>query len=320
VPDGLALDRRRRLLAEALLVGVTAVWGWTFVVVKDAVSLLPPLPFLAVRFGVATFVMALVMGLMRSGKRRRRADGDTPGAIRRSLAPGLTMGAFLAAGYIFQTFGLQRTTASNAGFITGMFVVLVPILQGLVWRVLPDTRAVLGVGAAAVGLFLLSGGASELHLLGDGLVFLCALSFSAHILATSRYARYHDAGVLTVLQLGVVAVLCAAFAATGAMFGVPLSLQALWEPEVLVALGVTALLASAAAFYIQTFAQRYASPTRTAIILTMEPVFAGLFGYAFAGERLTLAGWIGAAAILAGMLIAELRVPSSRRRSRVGEV
>jgi drug/metabolite transporter (DMT)-like permease len=223
------------------------------------------------------------------------------------------MGAFLAAGYIFQTFGLQRTTASNAGFITGMFVVLVPVLQGLVWRVWPDARAVVGAGAAAVGLFLLSGGASEVHVVGDVLVFFCALSFSAHILATSRHARHHDAGVLTVLQLGVVAGLCAVLAVGGAAVGVPLSLAALAEPEVLLALAVTALLASAAAFYIQTFAQRYASPTRTAIILTMEPVFAGLFGYALAGERLTLAGWAGAAAILSGMLLSELRVSPRRR-------
>jgi drug/metabolite transporter (DMT)-like permease len=302
-----------------MLVGVTAVWGWTFVMVKDAVALLPPLPFLAIRFAIATVVMALGTWIMRS-RRTGRGPAAPRASARASMSAGLIMGAFLGAGYVFQTFGLQRTTASNAGFITGMFVVLVPILQALVWRVWPEWRAALGAGVAALGLFLLSGGAAELHLIGDGLVFLCALSFSAHILATSRYARRHDAGVLTVVQLGVVAIMSTALALLGLAAGEPLSLGAVREPEVLLALAVTALLASAAAFYIQTFAQRYASPTRTAIILTMEPVFAGLFGYLLADERLTLAGWAGAAAILCGMLLSELRWPKRRREYAAGSV
>ncbi|MHB0980130.1 MAG: DMT family transporter [Thermoleophilia bacterium] len=295
-----------------MLVGVTAVWGWTFVMVKDAVTLLPPLPFLAVRFGAASLAMAAGLFALRVGTRGRGRRG-VKGGLAGSLRAGAVMGLFLGAGYVFQTFGLQRTTASNAGFITGMFVVLVPVMQGLAWRSWPDVRAVIGVTLAAAGLFLLSGGATELHLAGDGLVFLCALSFAAHILATSRYVGHYDTSVLTVVQLGVVAVLAAVLSGVGAAFGMPLSLGAVDEPRVLLALGVTALLASAAAFYIQTYAQRYAPPTRTAVILTMEPVFAGLFGYALAGERLTAGGWAGAGAILCGMLVSEFR-PSRRRK------
>lgn len=305
--------RRRQIVAELLLVGVTAVWGWTFVMVKDAVSLLPPLPFLAIRFGAAATVMAVVLLVLRAGARRRgkgRAGGVAD--LRGSLRAGAVMGLFLAAGYVFQTFGLQRTTASNAGFITGMFVVLVPVLQGLAWRVWPDARAVVGVVLAAAGLFLLSGGATELHLAGDGLVFLCALSFAAHILATSRYVGRFDTSVLTVVQLGVVAAVTAVMSGVGAVAGVPLSLGAATEPRVLLALAVTAVLASAAAFYVQTYAQRYAPPTRTAVILTMEPVFAGVFGFALAGERLTPWGWVGAGAILCGMLASEFRRPPRR--------
>ena len=327
------------------------VWGWTFVMVKDAVALLPPLPFLAIRFGVATVVMALVTWAIRGRRSRRRvvtaeavagawgsagetaartadqgadarggAAGTRParGGLRASGPAGLVMGVFLAAGYIFQTFGLQRTTASNAGFITGMFVVLVPVLQVLMWRLWPNRRVVVGVTLATVGLFLLSGGASELHLLGDGLVLLCALAFSAHIIATARSVRRHDAELLTVVQLAVVTVCTGLLALGGWALGEPLSLSAVREPSVLIALAVTALFASAAAFYVQTFSQKYASPTRTAVILTMEPVFAGVFGYALAGERLSAAGWVGAAAILCGMLVSELRV-SPWRRGRGGE-
>lgn len=333
-------DRRRQIVAELLLVAVTAVWGWTFVMVKDAVALLPPLPFIAIRFGLATIVVALGLSISRrwSTAARRSASGHGHQAahaaaigitaahgdpatraagsagVRGAVRAGAIMGVFLGAGYIFQTFGLQRTTPSNAGFITGMFVVLVPVMQGVVWRTWPDRRAVVGVALAAFGLFLLSGGSSGLNFLGDGLVFLCALSFAAHILATSRYARHHDAAVLTVVQLGVVALLSGALSVVGWAMGYPLDLGGVWDPTVLLALGVTALFASAAAFYIQTFAQRYASPTRTAVILTMEPVFAGVFGYTLAGDRLSPVAWLGAAAILCGMLASEFRTPGRRRR------
>ncbi len=319
-------DRRKQIVAELLLVGVTAVWGWTFVMVKDAVTLLPPLPFIAIRFGLATVVVALGLAITRrwSSAARRDPSGRRPATtpevrsagLRGSVRAGAIMGLFLGAGYIFQTFGLQRTTPSNAGFITGMFVVLVPVMQGVVWHIWPDRRAVVGVALAAFGLFLLSGGSAQLHFLGDGLVFLCALSFAAHILATSRFVRHHDTAVLTVVQLGMVALLSGALSMAGWALGYPLDLGAVWDPAVLLALGVTALLASAAAFYIQTFAQRYASPTRTAVILTMEPVFAGVFGYTLAGDRLSPVAWLGAAAILCGMLVSEFRTRGRRRRER----
>jgi drug/metabolite transporter (DMT)-like permease len=218
------------------------------------------------------------------------------------------MGLALGAGYVFQTLGLERTTASNAGFITGLMVVLVPVLQGLVWRTWIRGGALAGAMLAAAGLYFLSGGAGGLRLVGDGLVFLCAVSFAAHILLTSAHAEGQDASVLTFVQLATVAVMTAVLAGVGALTGLSPALALPREPSVLFSLVVTGVLASALAFYIQTFAQIHAPPTRTAIILTMEPVFAGVFGYLLAGERLGVTGWIGAGLILAGMVASELRV------------
>ena len=301
-----------------MLFGVAVIWGWTFVLVKDAVTLYPTLPFLSIRFTLATLVFGLVVLVRRrrggAGARGRRA-ADRAGLTaaerrahgRRLLAAGGLMGVFLAGGYIFQTLGLERTTASNAGFITGLFVAIVPVMQMVVWRRWVGPRAVVGVVFAVAGLFLLSGGGSgHPHLAGDALVFLCAVSFSAHILATSRFVGRHDTMMLTLVQLATVAAITGVMSLGAVALGLAPGLTLPRDAAVWQALAVTAVLATAVGFFVQTYAQRNASPTRTAIILTAEPVFSGVFGYLLAGERLTAAGWVGAGLILLGMLVSEL--------------
>lgn len=301
-----------------MLFGVAVIWGWTFVLVKDAVFLYPTLPFLAIRFTLATLVFGLVVLVHRrrggaAARTRRTADraaltaGERRALGRRLLAGGGIMGVFLAGGYIFQTLGLERTTASNAGFITGLFVAIVPVMQMVVWRRWVGPRAVVGVVLAVAGLFLLSGGGSgRLHLAGDALVFLCAVSFSAHILATSRFVNRHDTMMLTLVQLATVAAITGVMSLGAVALGLAPGLTFPRQTAVWQALAVTAILATAVGFFVQTYAQRNASPTRTAIILTAEPVFSGVFGYLLAGERLTAAGWVGAGLILLGMLVSEL--------------
>jgi drug/metabolite transporter (DMT)-like permease len=302
-------ERRQRLVAEGLLVAVTAVWGWTFVLVKDAVARYPVLPFLALRFATAALLLAGLAAVL--ARRRRRHDARAPAArpagVPGVVTGGVVMGLFLGAGYVFQTFGLERTTASNAGFITGLFVVLVPAFEYVLWRRGGSAGSMIAVLLAAVGLFLLSGGASGLHVVGDGLVFLCAVSFAAHILATARYAGHHDVLTLTSLQLAVVTVVCGVLAILVPAVGLGEGgLRWPTDPLVLVALAVTAVFATAVAFFVQTYAQRHAPPARAAVVMTMEPVFAGVFGYVLAGDRLGTMGWVGAGLILAGMLAAEL--------------
>jgi drug/metabolite transporter (DMT)-like permease len=273
--------------AEAALVGIAAVWGLTFVMVQDAIELLPTMAFLGYRFIPAALLVAIVF--------RKQLARLSPAGWR----AGLLMGVFLTAGYIFQTLGLEETTASNAGFITGLFVVFTPLLGALVLR---DRVPGIGWAAAAVsalGLFLLSG-AGELNLRGDGLVLLCALAFSAHILATGRAVERHDVGALLVVQLAVAGVFCTAVAGAGGQLEKPEG-WTVWS-----ALIVTALIASALGFFVQTFAQQHASPSRTALILASEPAFAGLFGWLLADERLGPLEWSGAALIMAAIVTVEL--------------
>jgi drug/metabolite transporter (DMT)-like permease len=279
--------------AEVALVAIAAVWGLTFVMVQDAIALLPTLAFLAYRFIPAALLVAAIFA-------RRVRELSAAG-----WRAGLAMGAFLTAGYIFQTLGLEETSASNAGFITGLFVVFTPLLGALVLR---DRISPLGWAAALVsgmGLYLLSGASGDLEWRGDGLVLLCAVAFAAHILVTARAAAAHDVGALLAVQLGVVGAFCLAAAAVAGDLEPPEG-ATVWS-----ALVVTSLVASALGFFVQTFAQRHAPPARTALILASEPAFAGLFGWLLADERLSAVSWAGAVLIMAAILAVEL-VPRFR--------
>ncbi|HVF52167.1 MAG TPA: DMT family transporter [Actinomycetota bacterium] len=276
---------RRALAAEAALIGVAAVWGLTFVMVKDAVEEIPVLAFLAYRFlPAAVLVSAVFWGQLR----RLTAE---------AARTGIFMGILLTAGYIFQTFGLERTTASNAGFITGMFVVLTPLF-GIAFGERPGRAGWAAAAVSAVGLWLLSGGARGGSRLGDALVFLCACSFAGHILATDHGVKKHDVGALLAVQLWVCGL--TTLIATAAMGELPLPRrETVWT-----ALAVTALGATALAFFIQSYAQKNTAPARTALILASEPAFAGLFAYILVGERLTATGWAGAGLIMAAIIVA----------------
>ena len=286
----IGLTRLRAARWELALVAVTAVWGSTFVLVRDAVAAIPPFAFIAYRFLAAAALLAAA---------RPRALASRPPGL---LAAGALTGVALFAGYSFQTVGLQYTTASNAGFITGLSVVLTPLLAAVALRQRPGRWPLAGALLALVGLALLSLQRLEVRR-GDALVLGCAFAFAAHILLLGRYAPRFPAYALAVVQLGTAGLLGFAWAGIAGDLAGPGS-GAVW-----LALAITAVVASAGAFLVQTRAQREVSPTKTAVILTMEPVFAGLFGFLVAGERLAARGWVGAALILAGMLVAELGRP-----------
>lgn len=285
--------RRRVPIPELALVAVCAVWGLTFVMVQDAIEIVPTMTFLAYRFiPAALLVSAMFWGRVKELSR----DGWTAG---------LVMGAFLTAGYVFQTLGLERTSASNAGFITGTFTVLTPLLGALLFR---QKVGALGWGAALVagaGLFMLSNPGGSGALAGDVLVFLCAVSFSLHILVTDKALKKHDLEALLAVQLGVCGVVSLVAAAANRDLLVPDS-AVVWQ-----ALVVTALLASALAFWVQAWAQKHGSPARTALILASEPAFAGLFAYLLQGETLSGLAWLGAGLIMAAIVAVEV-VPSLR--------
>jgi drug/metabolite transporter (DMT)-like permease len=269
----------------AALLAVTAVWGVTFVQVKDAVEIYPLFAFLAVRFAIAT--IALVVP----------AAPRVVGLGRRGAGAAALLGLLLAGGYALQTAGLERTTVSGAGFVTGMYVVLTPLIALLLFRSRIGIEAWAGVALSTAGLAMLAGihGSAS----GDLLVLAGAAVYSLQIVLMERYAPRYDA---LAFAFGEMAVACAGLGAVAVARG-DVTVPRGWT--VWGALLVTGIFASALAFLVQIWAQRRASATRTALAFAMEPVFAALFGYALAGDRLGAVGWGGCAAIMAGIVLAE---------------
>ncbi len=279
---------------QLALVGIAAVWGLTFVMVQDAIAVLPTMAFLAYRFGSAAVLVAVIF---RDRIRSLGAAGWRAGAL---------MGVFLCAGYVFQTLGLEHTSASNAGFITGLMVVFTPVLGAVFLGQRLPAIAWVAAAVSAAGLYLLSGAGGGLELRGDGLVLLCAIAFAAHILVTDRAVggprrRRAAGGAAQRGRAGVPGRGRALRASSRCRAG-----STVWS-----ALLVTSLVASALGFFVQTYAQRNAPPARTALILASEPAFAGLFGYLLADERLGAVSWLGAAMILAAIVAVEV-VPRLR--------
>lgn len=265
---------------------VTAVWGGTFVVVQDAVEQMAVLPFLFWRFALALVALLALR----------------PGAVR-ALAParrrkGVVLGLLLGGGYVLQTFGLLHTSATISGFITGMFVVFTPIIG---WLVLGERLAPLawwGVALATIGLGLISLNGLSVGL-GEALTLGCAVLFAGHIVGLGRWSTAADAAGLTVLQLAVVALLCALVSPLQGGLALPPD-AGVWVAIVFLALAATAL-----AFLVQTWAQSHLSAPRAAIVLTLEPVFAGIFGVAVAGDQLTARMLAGGLCIVAAMYVVE---------------
>ena len=210
------------------------------------------------------------------------------------------MGVFLTGGYVFQTLGLERTSAARTGFITGLWVVLTPVIGALFFHLRSDWHVWVAAGVSAVGLWLLSGFGGQGKVVGDLLVFVCAISFTFHVFATDRAVEKENVGSLVAVQLAFCGLFSLLVAASEGDLQVPRS------AEVWLALGVTAVIASALGFFVQAYAQKQASPSRTALILASEPAFAGLFAYLLKGQTLTPLGWMGAGLIMAAILSVEL--------------
>jgi drug/metabolite transporter (DMT)-like permease len=275
-----------RVPALLVLLAVTAIWGVTFVQVKDAVAIYPLFAFLALRFAIASGTLAV------PGVVRLRTLGRT------GFAAGVLAGALLGAGYALQTAGLERTTVSSTGFITGMYVVLTPLLALAALRTTLGRGAWLGVVLATLGLALLAG-VHRGSLFGDLLVLAGAAVYSLQIVLMERYAPRYDAIAFTLVEM---------LTAFGGLLVIALALRDLSFPHgwtVWGALLVTGVFASALAFLAQTWAQRRTTATRTALAFSMEPVWAAFFGFTLAGDRLGATAWIGCAAIMAGIVAAE---------------
>ena len=282
-------------MATAALILVTAVWGITFVQVKDAVELYPLLAFLGVRYLIATAALAPVAA------RRLRGLG------RDGLVAGAVLGVLIALGIGLQTAGLERTTVTNTGFITGLYVLFTPLLGLALFRTRIPRVLWLAVGLAIAGLALLSG-VPESSADGDLLVLASTVAQALQIVMVERYANRFDAFALVWVE---VATACIVFLAIAIALG---DLSVPHGVTVWAALLVTGLFAVAFAYLVQVWAQRSVSATRIAIIFSLETVFAGLAGYLFAGDRLGALGLAGCAVIFTGIVIAEPAAAATLRR------
>ena len=289
----------KRALANLALGLCALIWGATFVVIKDALADVSVVVYLAVRFGLAAALMAAIYW-----RSLRNLTWHTVWA-------GAQIGVFMFAGYAFQIAGLKFTTPSKAAFITGSCVVMVPILLGVFGRRRITAWVWAGALAALGGLYFLTVPSAGLGALnrGDPLVLACALMFALHMIFIGRHVARHSVAALSFLQVATTAVLSLLLlpAAWAVGWEQP---RLVWTGYLVFAILLTSIGATVIGFSLQTWAQQYASPSHTAILVSLEPVFAALTSFVLGQEHLGAQTLFGAALILAGILFAEWRAPA----------
>lgn len=273
-------------LWELALIFVTVLWGWSFVAIHDALAELSDSAFNAYRFLVAALVLLLVLVV------RRKAISKI------DVLQGGMAGLALYLAFLFQTKGLKFTSASNAAFITGLAVIFTPALLFLWFKTKPQRGQMIGALLATVGLALLTLKGLSVQK-GDLLVLMCAASFALHIVVLSRASKVANHLNIAFIQILVVGLLSLGQSIIFQEFSAP---QTVTTVNAILIIGI---LGTAIGFYVQTKAQVASSPNTIALIIVLEPVFGGLFGYFLAGDRLTAVNWTGAVLIVVGMLVAE---------------
>ncbi len=280
----------RLVQADILLIFITIIWGSTFTIVKKALLLVSPLTLVSLRFWIAAVVIAAVM----------------PGQFRyidsRTILKGFLLSLAFLGGFVLQTLGLRDTTPSNSAFITSLCVLLVPVLGFLIFRHRSSVQIVIGVLMATVGLVLLLADSSDFSMhSGDFLTLICAFMFAFHILFLGRFVRQTNYRRLIFVMMACSAILCSVMA--------PLleSPFIIWDPYLLFYLFVLGVLATALAFFIQGWAQQYSNPNHTALIFSLEPVFATVFSFVILDQSFSAKEWVGGSLILLGILVSEIR-------------
>lgn len=287
--------------ADAALAGVTLIWGSTFVLMKDIVEQVPPMFLMTLRFGIGTIALTVMVTVARRWS----------GLSMREIGWGSLVGVALGLGYAFQTIGLQHTSASNAAFITGLFVVLAPVIALLVLRQRPTRWSTLGVFMATTGLVFLSlrfGESIKLNW-ADGVVLLCAFAFAFHVVLLSYVSLTCDILRLTMVQVLVAGVVNGLGALVFEKAPTTLSIE-IWG-----GVAFLGIMATALAFGVQTTVQRYTTVVHASLIMTLEPVFAAVFAFWLQGDRLGPIALTGAVLIVSGMLVAEIGPFMGRRRA-----
>lgn len=270
-------------LAPWALLSVSAAWGAAFVIMKPAIERQAVNSFLATRFLMAVIAMVLIQPKVLKKFNRELV-------LKGSLA-----GLFLGSGYIFQTLGLARTGAAITGFVTGLYVVLTPLIAAVFLKERITKLTWFCVALATVGLALLSLRGWSVGI-GETLVFISAIAFAAHIVTLSKWSSGLDTYALTIMQLTICSLLTGVIA-LGQGYEKPTDLG-VWAVVIF-----TAVICTAVAFIVQTWSQAHMSSTKVAVILTMEVVFAALFAVLFGGESLSLQVSVGGIMVVTAMYL-----------------
>ncbi len=279
----------KQLKADIALFLVTIGWGASFILTKNSLSEVPTFNFLAIRFFIAFVVSSVIF------------FKDMIKIDKKTFKYGIILGIILYAMFGLQTMGLMYTSASKSAFITGFNVVLVPIFSSLMVRKVPNKKTILSVALAFTGIALLSlkGSASEINI-GDVYTLISAIIFAAYIILVGKYTLDSQSVPLAVIQIGIVGLLSLLTSFAVENPTMPTNSQ-IWINII-----ILSVVCTSGAYIVQSVAQKYTSPTHTALIYTGEPVFAAMFGYIIYREVLSSKATIGAILILAGMLITEV--------------
>ncbi|HUA57257.1 MAG TPA: DMT family transporter [Verrucomicrobiae bacterium] len=298
---------RRAAVADFALLGNAVIWGSTFVLMKVMLRSISAILLLGIRFSLATAAL-LVFFRLRGASLAAVLPGGAPAARRPPhWSAGILIGALLFSGYVFQTQGLRFTSAPKSAFLTGLSSAMVPLLAALVYRIRPQVSEVVGVLVATAGLGLMTlpcwtcKGAIGTIGRGDLLTLIGAIGYAAHIVALGHFSEHMSFEFLSVMQVGSAGILslaCCWWMETP---------HAEWRPVVVCGILVTGFLATALAFTVQAWAQQFTTSTRTALIYMLEPVFAWATSYLLVGESLTRRAAVGAALILGGVLLVEMK-------------
>lgn len=291
------LPRWQRVRLGVSLVIITMIWGGTFLVAQKTAQVSGPFTYLALCFGVGALTLALIF--------HKRLTKLT----RYELFMGIIIGFFLFAGYALQTNGLLYTSASKSGFITGLYVPLVPLLSFVFLRQKPGWTALLGIVLSVIGLVLVSidNSFNLVFGLGEILTLGCAVAFTMHIVCISKFVPRADAINLAIIQLALTSLLC--------FIAIPIAGEPLRLPSmpVLIVTLLVGTLDMAFCFFTMNRAQQYLSSTRATLIYALEPVWAGLFGF-LAGQGLSLFAWFGCGCIFLGMIVGGVRFRALKKR------
>jgi drug/metabolite transporter (DMT)-like permease len=302
--------KSQRLFADMIMITVTFFWGVTFVLIQDAIVTLEPFSFLAIRFGIAFFLLALFTYLSRSIPKL------TAATFQQHLKAGFVLGLYTFLGYALQTFSLLYTTSGKTGFLTGLNVAIVPIISLFILRTRIKPSSIFGVACAVIGLYLLAFTDFTAINYGDLLAFACAILFALQIVYAGKYAPQSSLFHLVTIQMATVMLLSALFMLVFEPWQQMINPAVLFSPSVLIALLVTSTFATAFAYIAQTYVQRFTTPTRIALIFAIEPVFAALADYVWKGVILSGTSLVGCLLILCGMILSEIQLPARHRLKR----